>query len=201
MAFGVTTWNPIQTLNTFCFWQKIVDRCTPYHELNTQLENVQQKVARNASYILSDAELLHVREAFVRCNNIFAGKLLRNLTLLPCNQVKKAIFQAFLKNNETTVKACLERFLTVLGEKEFVKFSGINVESLNDDLEKAMLLKNKAFDTSFYAKSKAFWNEMCYEISYFCHHLIETFISLTGLPEGITKELVDELVNTSVKNH
>jgi ATP-dependent Clp protease ATP-binding subunit ClpA len=169
--------------NIFCFGQKIVDRCVPYRALNTQLECIKQKVSANAAYILNDSEISQVKEAFINCNNFFSEKLLRNLTQLPLNQVKNAVFQALSQNNETTIKACLERFLTAIEEKNFVEFSRIDVKLLEDILEKALLLKNKALDASLYTKSKALGKEMCYEISYFCHHLIETFISFAGFNE------------------
>jgi ATPase family associated with various cellular activities (AAA) len=169
--------------NTPPLSQKMAAGFIPYYTMNNNLHCIKKKVNSNPVYVLNKEELAQVKEAFINCNNLFAEKLLNNLTQLPLDTVKKAISMAFETNDDAKIMTSLNRFLESLDENHLIEFSGSSKERLNQTLDKNVLLRDKALNSVLKNKGKAIWKELYTETSYFCHHLIQMFIAMTGYNE------------------
>lgn len=173
-------WAPIR--------QKIASKLIPYYTLNANLESIKGRVSTDSTFTLNNSELAQVKEAFIKCDNLFAGDLLKKLTQLPPDEVKRAVFSAMEQGDETKIRVSLDSFLKALSDEKLILFTSIKTENLDATLAKNVLLRDKALNSVLYTKGKAVWKEVFYEISHFIHHLIETFISMTGFTEiGGTK--------------
>lgn len=162
---------------------KIAATFVPYYALNEQIEGIKQRVLNNSSYTLSNSDRIVVQKAVLKCNKPFTGNILKNLSQLPCEEIKKVIFNILENDNETEIISTLDQLLKSLKLEDLMRFSSLGSEKLNEILKQHALLKNSVVRSAWYTKSKAVLKEILYEIFYFCHHLIDTFISISGFTE------------------
>ncbi len=162
---------------------KIASQAIPHQTLMANIEGIKGKVSTNPSYTLSQAEQAQVKEAFVRCNQLFSGDLLKKLSQLPPDAVKTAIFSALEEGDESKIQDSLRCFLKALADTNLAYLADLNPERMNDILKSNALISDRALKSVLHTKGKAIGRELKYQISYFTHHLIRMFISLTGLTE------------------
>lgn len=172
---------PLTTISSF--GEKIAAQIIPYHTMNANLKCIKNKVSQNSVYTLNKEELNQVKDAFINCNNLFADKLLNNLSQLPPDIVKNAIALAFETNDATKATTSLTRFLESLNENNLIQLSGNNKERLNQIFDKNVLLRDKAINSVLTTKGKALWKAAYSEVFYFFHHLIQMLIGMTGYNE------------------
>lgn len=156
----------------------------PYYDLDRKLESLQGRVKHNSNYVLTDEELNLLEDAFQNGNNFFGEKLFKKMTQLPLKKTIKTILSLLDKHeDESKIQSSLEHLLDLFDNKKLKLFTGLNDQEIKNTIEMQALLKEDAFKNVLKNKSKAILKELSSQFFYFCHHIIEMIISLTGLTE------------------
>lgn len=166
------------------FGQKISSIFIPHYDLSNQIQLIKGKFQKDPTYAINAQELSQIKEAFIQSNSAFGSKLLKALTQLPPDEVFKAIL-TFMKEQEGNAKmhSTVEHFIQLLDVEGLKKMTHLDDQKIKASIQGQTFLKDEAIKNVLEVKGKAIWKELRVEIYYFIHHLIETFITLTGLTE------------------
>lgn len=163
--------------------EKIAARIIPFYTLNGDLETIKGRVSNSPSYTLNDQERQKIKEAFLNCNKLFSGKLLETLSKCPPEEIKTVLFDILADDEKGSILTNLEILLNALDKDDLENFARIDSNNFSNGFEKDKLLAEKALKSVIVTKGIAIWKELSYQIFYFCHHLLETFIAMTGFTE------------------
>lgn len=155
-------------------------KITPYYQLQQDLISLRGKVSHDGAYQLSPNEIDTIRSGLEKGKNLFGGKLLHELVLLPMQIVDQFFEQSLETDKENAIQKYMDCFLDKLDEAQLTEKLGLDTAKVELMINRDSLLKDVALASVLKTKGMAFWKIMSYEVSKFVHHIIETFACLIG---------------------